>query len=435
MDELGKKELTNPFEIAKGQLWSAVEALQMDLRVYEILKAPMRVMEVNIPVRMDDCTVRTFTGYRSQHIDVLGPTKGGIRFHPDVTVDEVKGLSMWMTFKTSVLGLPYGGAKGGIVVDPKRLSERELEDLSRGYIQRLAPIMGPERDIPAPDVNTNPRIMGWMVDEFDKLRGYHSPGVITGKPLVLGGSAGRLEATGRGVVITIREALKKLGIDLSNARVVIQGFGNVGQFTALILHQMGVKVAGLSDSKGSAYNPNGLNVPGVIEYRRQAGSVKGFPDSEHVAPHEFLGLPCDVLVPAALENVITAEVARNVRARVVAEAANGPATREGDAVLVDRGIFVIPDILCNAGGVTVSYFEWVQNLMSYYWDEDEVNRKLENRMVAAFHDVYHMHLARQTDMRTSAYMVAVGRIAEALAARGWIAEWCMPIKTKAGALG
>jgi glutamate dehydrogenase len=424
-------EAFNPFQMAQEQLLDAVEVLNTDRRVYEILKNPMRVMEVSIPVRMDDCTVKTFIGYRSQHTDVMGPTKGGVRFHPDVTADEVKALSMWMTFKAQVLGLPYGGAKGGVIVDPKSLSERELEELSREYIRSLAAITGPEKDIPAPDVNTNPKLMGLMLDEFDRMRGYNVPGFVTGKPLILGGSLGRLEATGRGVVITIREAVKKLGLEMNGLKVSIQGFGNVGRYTAQILDELGASIVALSDSKGGIYNAKGLPISQIFDYVEEGNRVSDFPEADHFSSKEVFEIDCDVVVPAALENQITAKVADKIQAKIVAEAANGPTTREGDAVLYEKGILVIPDILCNAGGVTVSYFEWVQNNMNYYWDEEEVNQKLEKKMVNSFEDVYRMYNLHDVHMRTAAYMVAVGRIAEALSARGWIKDWCMPFKCKA----
>jgi glutamate dehydrogenase len=424
-------EELNPFRMAQQQLLDAVQVLKTDERVYEILKNPMRVMEVSIPVRMDDCTVKTFIGYRSQHTDVIGPTKGGVRFHPGVTLDEVKALSLWMTFKTQVLGLPYGGGKGGVIVDPKTLSERELEELSREYIRSLAAIMGPEKDIPAPDVNTNAKLMGFMMDEYNRMRGYNVPGFVTGKPIILGGSVGRLEATGTGVVITIREAAKKLGLQMVGLKVSIQGFGNVGRFTAKILDELGAKIVAVSDSKGGVYDPDGLDISSLFKFVDQGNRVSDYPHGDHIGSKDVLELPCDVVVPAALENQITAEVANRIQAKIVAEAANGPTTRQGDEVLYDKGVLVIPDILCNAGGVTVSYFEWVQNNMGYYWDEEEVNGKLEKKMVRSFEDVYRMYELHDVHMRTAAYMVSIGRISEALSARGWIKEWCMPFKCRA----
>lgn len=428
MRALTKLELTNPYQTAQRQLKEACDVLALDDRIFQVLSCPQRVMEVCIPVRMDDGHIQAFTGYRAQHIDVLGPTKGGVRFHQDVNIDEVRGLSMWMTFKTSVLGLPYGGAKGGIVVDPFRLSERELEEVSRGYIRALAPILGPERDIPAPDVNTNPRIMGWMLDEWDRLRGYNVPGFITGKPLVLGGSAGRLEATGRGVVFCIREAARRLQLDPHNLRAAVQGMGNVGGQTVRLLHEMGVTVVAVVDAGGGAYAPDGLDVPALLEWVKEHKTSAGFPGSQPITNEQLLTLAVEVVVPAALENQITADIARRFRGRILAEAANGPTTLEADAILRERGVFVIPDILCNAGGVTVSYFEWCQNLSGYYWSEREVNEKLELRMVDAFDNVYRMHESHQVHLRTAAYMVSASRLAEALSARGWIHTWEAPVQ-------
>lgn len=426
-----RKETVNPFLSAQAQLKEALDKLELPEAVWEYLKEPMRVVKMSIPVRMDDCFARSFTAFRSQHTDVLGPTKGGIRFHPAVNEDEVKALSMWMTFKTAVLGLPFGGAKGGVIVDPKELSQRELEELSRSFIRALATIVGPERDIPAPDVNTNPQVMGWMLDEFDRIRGYHVPGVVTGKPVVVGGSAGRVAATGRGVVLTIAEAFKRFNIEPNYATAAIQGFGNVGRFAAKFLQELGVKVVAVSDSKGAAYDPEGLDIDALVEYRETNKTVKGYGKSRDLTSEELLQLGVDVLVPAALENQITEEVARGVKARIVAEAANGPTTPQGDRVLDERGVFIIPDILCNAGGVTVSYFEWVQNTMGYYWTEQEVNEKLARKMVDAFSDVFEMRETQAVDMRTAAYMVAVGRLAEGLRARGWINEACMPFVPRA----
>ncbi|TFB18517.1 Glu/Leu/Phe/Val dehydrogenase [Filobacillus milosensis] len=420
----------NPYEMAKSQLLDAVKALSLDDRVYEILKNPMRVMEVSIPVRMNDCSVKTFIGYRSQHTDVMGPTKGGVRFHPGVTLDEVKALSMWMTFKTQVLGLPYGGAKGGVIVDPKSLTERELEELSREYIRSLMAIIGPDKDIPAPDVNTNSKLMGLMLDEYDRVRGFNVPGFITGKPLILGGSLGRLEATGRGVAITILEAVKRLGLNIEGLKVSIQGFGNVGKYTAKILVEMGAKIVAVSDSKGAIYKDTGLPIDQLLKFVEEGNRVSDFSEADRIEAMQVFEVDCDVVVPAALENQITGEVAKKIKAKVIAEAANGPTTREGDQVLYEKGIVVIPDILCNAGGVTVSYFEWVQNKMGYYWKEEEVNNKLQEKMVSSFDNVYKMYELHDVHMRTAAYMVSVGRIAEALSARGWIKEWCMPFKCK-----
>jgi glutamate dehydrogenase len=425
------REINNPYEIVQYLIEEATQRLELPEAVFDILKKPRRLLKVSIPVRMDDCTIHNFTGFRSQHIDILGPTKGGVRFHPKVNEDEVKALSMWMSLKSSILGLPFGGGKGGVIVNPMELSERELEELSRGFIRELEPIIGPEKDIPAPDVNTNPQIMGWMLDEFDKLRGRNVPGFITGKPLILGGSEGRVEATGRGVVLTIMEAAKRLKLDLIGLKAVIQGFGNVGSITAQLLHQNGVKVIAVNDAKGAAYDPEGLDIDKLLIYHKQNGTVKGFTEKGELDTAGLFSLECDILVPAALENQVTAQTAPLIKAKIVAEAANGPTTPEGDRILEEKGVFVIPDILCNAGGVTVSYFEWAQNAMHYYWTEEEVNEKLQRKMINAFQDVFQMKEEKQVKMRDAAYMVGVGRIAEAMEARGWIKNWSMPINCKA----
>ncbi len=420
-------DITNPYEIAKRLIERATESLHLPKGVYEILKKPTRVMKVSIPIRKDNGEYVSYTGIRSQHIDILGPTKGGVRFHQNVTEDEVIALSMWMSLKSALIGLPFGGGKGGIIVDPHELSNRELEELSRGYIRELEPIIGPAKDVPAPDVNTNQQIMGWMLDEFDRLSGRSVPGFITGKPIVIGGSAGRIEATGRGVVISIIEAAKRLNLKLDNLTAVIQGFGNVGSITAKLLHQHGVKVIAITDAKGGAFSPNGLDIMNLIDYVNENGTVKGFKDSMNITNKELFSLDCDILVPAALENQITSKTAPAIKAKIVAEAANGPTTPEGNHVMEEKGIFVIPDILCNAGGVTVSYFEWVQNSMNYFWKEDEINQKLQEKLIHAFESVYLMKEEKKVSMRESAYLVGVGRLAEAMKARGWIKNWKMPI--------
>lgn len=411
---------TNPLRAVQAELRRAVEVLGLDPAVYEYLKEPRRLVRLSIPVRLDSGEVRVFTGYRCQHTDVLGPAKGGVRFHPEVSEEEVTALAMWMSVKTALLGLPYGGAKGAVAVDPRTLSRRELESLSRAYIDGLLPIIGPEKDIPAPDVNTNPEVMGWMMDEYDRLVGYHSPGFITGKPLVLGGSLGRLEATGRGVMITIAEARRRLGIDGKEATAAIQGFGNVGGITAALLAEAGIRVVAVADSRGVIHNPDGLDIPALIRHRAEHGTVTGFPGTESLPPEAIFYLPVDILVPAALEDQITKDVARKVKASIVAEAANGPTTPEADEILLQKGTLVIPDILCNAGGVTVSYFEWVQNLSGYYWSEEEVNDRLDRRMRRSFEEVYSRHKEHRVSMRQAAYLVAVARIAAAMQARGWI---------------
>ncbi|MHB9146017.1 MAG: Glu/Leu/Phe/Val family dehydrogenase [Symbiobacteriia bacterium] len=413
-------ETLNPLESAQHQVKVATELLSLGPDVYEILKEPTRVLCVSIPVRLDNGHIKIFIGYRAQHTDVVGPTKGGVRFHPAVTLDEVKALSIWMTIKCAVLGLPYGGAKGGVVCDPRQMSDRELQRLSRGYIQSIAQFVGPEKDIPAPDVNTNPRVMGWMMDEYSMIKGYNAPGLITGKPMILGGSAGRGEATGRGALITIREAAKRLGLELKGLTAAVQGFGNVGSNTARLLQEAGVRVVGLNDIMGGAYNPEGIDIPAALEFARAHGTVTGMPGTEPITTQDLLTLDVHILVPAALENQITMANADSIRAKIVCEAANGPTTPEASRVMEQRGIFVIPDILANAGGVTVSYFEWVQNMIHYYWTEQEVNEKLEHMMVAAFEHVFNMKQSKAVPMRDAAYMVAVHRIAEAMDARGWI---------------
>lgn len=388
--------------------------------VYEILKEPEKVLVVSIPVKMDDGSIKTFIGYRSQHSTALGPAKGGVRFHPDVTLDEVKALSTWMTFKCGVVGIPYGGGKGGVVCNPKELSRGELERLSRGFFRAIYPIIGPEKDIPAPDVYTNAQVMAWFVDEYSSLKGYYSPGVVTGKPIRLGGSAGRTEATGRGCMFTIREAAKEIGLDMKGATVAVQGSGNVGGIAAKLIAELGSKIVAMSDSKGGVYNPDGIDPDAVLEHKAKTGSVLGFPGSQEISNDELLELDVDILVPAALENVITSKNAANIKAKIIGEGANGPTTPEADKILYEKGILVIPDILANAGGVTVSYFEWVQNLMNFYWTEEEVNNRLEGIMVRAFKEVYQMHKEHKVNMRDAAYMVSIQRVAEAMKLRGWI---------------
>ncbi|HLO04072.1 MAG TPA: Glu/Leu/Phe/Val dehydrogenase [Symbiobacteriaceae bacterium] len=414
------KETLNPFEIAQMLIYNATRELGLPLAVYEYLKEPERVLTVSIPVQLESGVVKSFIGYRSQHSDVIGPCKGGVRFHQDVNLDEVKALSMWMTIKCAVLGLPYGGGKGGVICNPAELTKRDLENLSRGYIRALAGFIGPDRDIPAPDVNTNERIMGWMVDEYSKMKGYNAPGLITGKPMIIGGSAGRGAATGRGAVICIREAANRIGLELKGATAAIQGFGNVGSHTARLLAELGVKVVAIVDAKGGAYNPSGIHVEDALTQYGEKGTVSGLPYTETIDTPTLLGLDVDILVPAALENQITVANAHTVRAKIVAEAANGPTTPEASRMLTEKGILMIPDILCNAGGVTVSYFEWVQNIQNYYWTEEEVNLKLEQMMVKAFNAVYAMHEKHQVAMRRAAYMVAIKRLSDAMSARGWI---------------
>jgi glutamate dehydrogenase len=413
----------NPYEIVKNLLKESVSRLGMHENIYHLLKKPTRVMEVSIPVRMDDGRIENFTGYRSQHLDILGPTKGGIRFHPAVNLDEVKALSIWMSLKSAIIDLPLGGGKGGVIVDPEQLSERELEVLSRNYIKSITQIIGPQKDIPAPDVNTSPKVMGWMIDEFDQLRGYNIPGMLTGKPVVLGGSLGRLEATGRGVVFTIREACKVLGIELGEATAAIQGFGNVGSMTAKFLHELGVKIVAVTDAKGGIYKESGLDIPDLLAFTNKGENyASNYEKAEPISNDEMFGLPVDILIPAAVENQITKETAPNIKAKIIAEAANGPTTPDGDQILEEKGVFVIPDILCNAGGVTVSYFEWVQNNMNYYWKVDEINQQLEEKMLAGFEKVIKMREEKDCRMRDAAYMVGITHLVKAMDARGWIGE-------------
>ncbi|MBE3576847.1 MAG: Glu/Leu/Phe/Val dehydrogenase [Limnochordales bacterium] len=413
-------EELNPFHIVQQEIRQAVEAAGLPAAVAEILQEPARVVAVSFPVRMDNGEVRLFRGFRSQHTFALGPTKGGIRFHPQVTLDEVKALSMWMTLKCGVIGLPYGGGKGGVICNPKELSQGELERVSRGYIRAIAAFIGPDVDIPAPDVYTNAQVMAWMMDEYSQITGRPVPAVITGKPIILGGSLGRNEATARGCVIVIREAAREIGLDLQQATAAIQGFGNAGSIAARLLSELGVRVIAVNDSRGGVYNPDGLDVAALVRHKQATGSVAGFPGSQPISTEELLTLPCDILIPAALENQITAAVAERVRARIVAEAANGPTTPEADVILTAHNILVLPDILANAGGVTVSYFEWVQNLQQYYWTEQEVNQRLEALMVKAFRSVYSTYREKNVTMRRAAYMVSLARVAEAMKSRGWL---------------
>ncbi|MEW9049802.1 MAG: Glu/Leu/Phe/Val dehydrogenase [Neobacillus sp.] len=397
----------------------ALEKLGYPEEVYELLKEPLRMMTVKIPIRMDDGSVKIFTGYRAQHNDAVGPTKGGIRFHPDVTETEVKALSIWMSLKCGIVDLPYGGGKGGIICDPRDMSFRELERLSRGYVRAISQIVGPTKDIPAPDVFTNSQIMAWMMDEYSRIDEFNNPGFITGKPLVLGGSHGRESATAKGVTICIREAAKKKGINIEGARVVVQGFGNAGSFLSKFMHDAGAKVVGISDAYGALYDPNGLDIDYLLDRRDSFGTVTKLFNNT-ISNKELLELDCDILVPAAIENQITAENAHNIRASIVVEAANGPTTLEATEILTDRGILLVPDVLASAGGVTVSYFEWVQNNQGYYWTEEEVEEKLERVMVKSFSNIYDTAQTRRVDMRLAAYMVGVRKMAEASRFRGWI---------------
>jgi glutamate dehydrogenase/leucine dehydrogenase len=405
--------------MAKVQLDKAATLIKIDPAAAKLLAEPERTLEVSIPVIMDDGRLEVYKGYRAQHNTALGPAKGGIRFHQNVNMDEVKTLSFWMTFKCAILNLPYGGGKGGVIVNPRNLSRRELESLSRGYIQKIAPIIGEYVDIPAPDVNTDSRIMGWMMDEYSKSLGRLAPGVITGKPKTIGGSAGRGSATGRGVMFTVREAFKKLGLNANQTTAAVQGFGNVGSFTAKLLYDIGVTIVAVSDVHGAIYKADGFNPYAVEEYIKDKGSVMGFPGTSSMSNAELLELPVTVLAPCALESQITGDNADRIKARIIAEGANGPTTPAADEVLANRGVMIIPDVLANAGGVTVSYFEWVQNLYRYYWTEKEVHARQEEMMVEAFEKVYETSKKYQSTLRVAAYIVALERLTEAMKLRGW----------------
>ncbi|WP_054950913.1 Glu/Leu/Phe/Val family dehydrogenase [Numidum massiliense] len=414
------KENTNPYEIVKQQIQAAAEKLGLNDGVVQILSRPMRVLSVSFPVKMDDGTIRVFDGYRSQHCDVLGPTKGGIRFHPDVTKDEVVALSMWMTFKCSIVGVPYGGGKGGVICDPRKLSEGELERVSRGFMEAIASFVGPDKDIPAPDIYTNAQVMGWMMDTYSRIKQTYSPAVITGKPLSIGGSRGRSEATARGCVFAIVEAMNQLGKPLACATVAVQGFGNAGRVAANLLHELGCKIVAVCDTTGAIYNPDGLSVEELEHLKDDEHSTINDCHGFSITVDELLELDVDILIPAAMENCITSENAHRIQARIVAEAANGPTTPAADRILAANDVLVIPDVLANAGGVTVSYFEWVQNLMNFYWTEDDINTKLHDAMVTAYRKVTDVAKEYDTDLRTAAFMTALLQLAEAMEARGWV---------------
>jgi glutamate dehydrogenase (NAD(P)+) len=411
-------DVVSPYAVAVAQFDEAAERLGLSQALRAILRMPKRELIVNFPVRMDNGDVEMFTGYRVQHNINRGPAKGGIRFSPEVSLDEVRALAMWMTWKCAVVGIPFGGAKGGVICDPHKLSRAELERLSRRYATEISILIGPDSDIPAPDMNTNPQIMGWMMDTFSMHQGYSVPAVITGKPLAIGGSEGRLEATARGVQVVTREAMRDLGMRPEDCSVVVQGFGNVGSISARLLHEMGCRVVGLSDIKGGVYNAHGIDVYRALRYSKEHGNLKGMPETEAVTNAELLELPCDVLVPAALENQLTGRNASRVRAHLVIEAANGPTTPEADRIFNDRGITVVPDILANAGGVTVSYFEWVQDLQRFFWAENEINHRLESIIERSYRAVHLKALEQETNLRMGAYLLAVARVAEATEIRG-----------------
>lgn len=436
----------NPFEIAKQQIEIAAKKAEIDEAMVEWLKKPRRELTVNFPVKMDDGSTKIFTGYRVQHSMARGPCKGGIRYHPDVTLDEVRALAIWMTMKTAVVGIPYSGAKGGVICNPKEMSQGELERLTRRYTSEISIIIGPERDIPAPDVYTNPQTMAWIMDTYSMNKGYAVPAIVTGKPLSIGGSQGRAEATGRGVMFTVREALKHLnykvlapnnwhkkvevgevniadgdegtGYRIDGATVAVQGFGNVGYVSANLLRRKGAKVIAVSDSKGGVLNPEGLDVDKLIKYKGKTGSVLGFEGTEEIDGMDLLELDCDVLIPAALENQITKDNADNIKAKIVAEGANGPTTPEADKILFEKKVFLIPDILANAGGVVVSYFEWVQGLQQHFWSERDINVKLRDIMVDAFNRVLEVSKDKKVNMREAAYILALKEVVDAIKIRG-----------------
>jgi glutamate dehydrogenase (NAD(P)+) len=409
---------TNAYEIALQQFDYVAKLIDLDPNLYEVLRYPKRELTVHFPVHMDSGNIKVFNGYRVQHNITRGPAKGGIRYHPDVTLDEVKALAMWMTWKCSIMGIPYGGAKGGVECNPKELSLHELEHLTRRYATEISILIGPTSDIPAPDVYTNPQIMSWIMDTYSMHVGHSVPAVVTGKPIGIGGSAGRLEATGRGCTIAVLQAAKHLGLRIEELTVAVQGSGNVGGVAAKLLHEAGCKIVAISDSAGGIHNRSGLDIPAVLEHKKETGSLADFPGSETLSNSELLELECDVLLPAALEGQITKENATRIAARVIAEGANGPTTPEADRILHDRGVFMIPDILANAGGVTVSYFEWVQDLQSLFWKEIEVNKRLEEIMIRSFQEVLQTSEQYKSDMRTAAYILAVERVGEATKLRG-----------------
>lgn len=408
----------NAWQVAQQQFDLAAERLGMDQGMRRVLREPRRELTVHFPVTMDDGEVQVFTGYRVQHNLGRGPAKGGLRYHQDVSLDEVKALAMWMTWKCAVVGIPYGGGKGGVIVDPKKLSMKELEGLTRRFATEIEVLIGPERDIPAPDVNTNAQVMAWIMDTYSMHQGYTVPGVVTGKPISLGGSEGRTEATARGCVYTIIETARYLGVDLEQTRVAVQGFGNAGSIAARLIEKLGSTVVAVSDSTGGIHNPDGLDITRVTNWKKEHGTVQGFPGATDISNAQLLEVDCDILIPAALENQITHRNAGRIKAKVIAEAANGPTTPDADQILARNGVFMIPDILCNAGGVTVSYFEWVQDLNRDHWSEVVVNEKLREIMVKAFSETLEIATRENCDMRTAAYLLAVDRVANAMSMRG-----------------
>jgi glutamate dehydrogenase/leucine dehydrogenase len=409
----------NAFEVALEQLDEAAKLINLDKGIHQILAHPKRVLTVSIPIRLDNNEIHVFTGFRSQHNDARGPYKGGIRYHPQVTIDEVKALSMWMTWKCAIADIPYGGGKGGIICNPKQMSDLELERMTRRYAYAIADIIGPHTDIPAPDVYTGGKEMAWIMDTYSALKGnFVQPEVITGKPLAIGGSLGRAEATGRGLSFTVREAARKLKINMHTATVAVQGFGNAGQFAAQLLEKQGAKVIAVSDSKGGVYNKSGIQIEALRKHKEKKGSVLGFLDGKSISSEEVLETDCTILIPAALENQVTKKNAPKIGAKIVAEAANGPTTPDADDILYKNKALVIPDVLANGGGVTVSYFEWLQNLRREYWSENEVNERLDKNITRAFSDVYATHDKYQVNMRKASTLLAINRVVDAIKIRG-----------------
>ena len=412
------KENLNPYAISQLQFDQAADHLKLDPGLRQVLRTPKRQMVVSVPTRMDDGSVKVFEGYRVQHNIARGPAKGGIRYHPNVSLDEIKALAAWMAWKTAVVNIPFGGGKGGVVCDPRRMSRTELERMTRRYVSEILPIIGPDRDIPAPDVYTDEQTMAWVMDTYSMTVGYSCLGVVTGKPVSLGGSEGRHEATARGCLFVTQEACKVKRLSLKGATVAVQGFGNAGSIAARLFHEQGARIIAVSDSKGGVVNPRGLDPLKAIKHKEKNGSVVALAGTSRIRNEELLELKCDILIPAALENVITSENAPRIKAKIIAEAANGPLTPMADDILARKGVFLLPDILANAGGVTVSYFEWVQDLQNFFWDEGDVNQKLETIMKRAFREVHETSLRYRVHMRTAAYILAISRVAEATLVRG-----------------
>ena len=418
MPRIAPREDLNPHRIAQIQFDIAAEYLKLDAGLRQILRTPKRVLEVSIPTKMDNGQVKVFTGYRVQHNVARGPAKGGIRYHPNVTVDEVKALATWMTWKCATVNIPFGGGKGGVICDPKRMSKAELERMTRRYTSEILPLIGPEQDIPAPDVYTDAQTMAWIMDTYSMTKGYSSLGVVTGKPVSIGGSEGRKEATARGVLVTVEEACKVKKISLRGAAVAIQGFGNAGSMVAKLFAEKKARIVAISESRGGVFNSRGIDPLKAMRYKERSGTVVGMPGTSRISNDDLLTMKCDILIPAALENVITLNNVDQIKAKIVAEAANGPTTPHADEALARKGIMLLPDILANAGGVTASYFEWVQDLQSFFWPAAEVNLKLESLMRRAFLEVYESMRKHRTHMRTGAYVLAVGRVADATLVRG-----------------